>query len=89
MAKIIGIKVIVTKAGNKGYEYHLADTFDEYTKEHSECYGNQVFTEYSSKAFNVNVGDEVIPVYGKGYQGKAQLIDLHNVTESKLKINNK
>ena len=29
----------------------------------------------------------MILVYGKGYQGKAQLIDIHNVTDNKLKMN--
>lgn len=87
MTKISGIKVITTKAGNKGYEYHFIGEFSEYDRAHAECHGNQVFTEYSSKAFQVNVGDEVILVYGKGFQGKAQLMDICNVSESKLKIN--
>lgn len=87
MARVIGIKVITTKAGNKGYDYQLCDVFNEYDMEHAECYGSQVFTEYSSKAFNVKPGDEVVLVYGKGFQGKAQLIDIHNVADSKLKIN--
>lgn len=87
MAKLLGIKVVATKSGKDGYEYQFVDEFDEYSKNHAECYGNQVFTEYSSKMFKAKVGDEVILVYGKGYQGKAQLVDLHNVTENKLKMN--
>ncbi len=87
MQKVFGVKVITTKAGNKGYEYHICGDFSDYDKEHAECYGNQVFTEYSSKAFNVKPGDEVILVYGKGFQGKAQLIDIHSAADNKLKIN--
>lgn len=87
MSKIIGIKAITTKSGNKGFEYHLAESFNEYDREHADCYGNQVFTEYSTKAFKVNVGDEVILIYGKGFQGKAQLVDMHIADDSKLKIN--
>lgn len=87
MAKLIGIKIVATKSGKDGYEYHFADEFDEYSKNHAECYGKQVFTEYSQKLFKAKVGDEVILVYGKGYQGKAQLIDIHNVTDNKLKMN--
>lgn len=87
MAKLIGVKVIATKSGNKGYEYHFSDAFSEYDKEHAECYGEQVFSEYSSKAFNVNVGDAVRLIYGKGFQGRAQLMDILMVSDSKLKIN--
>jgi len=87
MAKLLGIKVITTKSGNKGFEYHFADAFSDYDKEHSECYGNQVFSEYSTKAFKVNVGDEVDIIYSKGFQGKAQLMDIFNISDSKLKIN--
>lgn len=86
MTKLSGIKVITTKAGNKGYEYHFIDEFSEYDREHAECYGNQVYSEYSSKAFQVKVGDEVTLIYGKGFQGKAQLIDMYSVSENKLKI---
>lgn len=87
MAKLIGVRAITTKAGNKGFEYHFADAFSDYDKTHAECFGNQVFSEYSSQAFKVNVGDEVDIIYGKGYQGKAQLMDILVVFDSKLKIN--
>lgn len=83
MAKILGIKVTVNKLGSKYYEYHFASTFSDYDKEHSECYGNQVFSEFSTKAFHVSVGDEVDIIYGKGFQGKAQLIDIRTVSNSK------
>lgn len=86
MAKIIGIKKIITKAGKEGYEYHCADKFDSYTLEHAECSGNQVFTEYSPIQFNVKVGDDVILVYQKGFQGRAQLMEMHSI-ENKLKMN--
>ena len=28
MAKLIGIKIVATKSGKDGYEYHFADEFD-------------------------------------------------------------
>lgn len=87
MAKLVGVKVITKKDGEKGYMYYILDAFSDYDKEHAECYGNQVFSEYSTKAFKVNVGDEVDIVYAKGYQDKAVLMDLHVVSENK--INNK
>lgn len=87
MAKIIGIKEITTKAGKKGWEYHMADKFSEYDLEHSNCSGSQVISEYSSTQFPVKVGDDVSLVYGKGYQGKAQLVDIQLATDNRLKIN--
>ncbi len=87
MAKILGIKEITTKAGKKGCEYHIADAFSEYDLEHSNCTGCQVISEYSSTLFPVKVGDEVDLVYGKGYQGKAQLVDIQLTTDNKIKIN--
>ena len=30
MTKLLGIKVITTKAGNRGYEYYFLDEFTEY-----------------------------------------------------------
>ena len=39
MAKLIGYKVVKTKSGNTGFEYHFADAFTEYDKEHAECFG--------------------------------------------------
>lgn len=86
MAKLAGVKVITTKAGNKGYEYHFIDEFGAFDKEHAEVYGNQVFSDYSSQAFNVNVGDEVEIIYGKGFQGKAQLTGIRSLSASKVKI---
>lgn len=87
MAKLVGIKAITTKVGNIGYEYHFIDEFPEYDRGHAECQGNCVLSEYTSKAFPVNVGDEVTLVYRKGFQGKAQLVGIYNVADGKLKIN--
>lgn len=86
MAKLVGVKVVTTKQGNKGYEYHFVDEFSLYDKEHSECYGSQVFSEYSSQAFNAKVGEDVEILYGKGFQGKAQLTGILSVSEGKVKI---
>ena len=88
MSQIIGIKAITTKSGNKGYEYHVCDDFSEYDKTHATCYGKQVLTEYASTAFNVNIGDEVQLVYGRGFQGKAQLVNIIPL-EAKPKTANK
>lgn len=85
MAKLVGVKVITTKAGNKGYEYAFIDKYSEYEMQHADCFGERAFAEYSSQAFNVNVGDEVEIIYGKGFQGKAQLTGILSVSEGKAK----
>ena len=85
MAKLVGVKVITTKAGNKGYEYHFVDDFPLYDKEHAECYGSHVFSEYSTQMFNAKVGEDVEVLYGKGFQGKAQLTGILSVSEGKVK----
>lgn len=88
MTKLVGVKVITVKStGKKGYMYFFLSDFPDFEKNNADCYGNSVFSEYSSKAFNVNVGDEVDVVYSKGFQGKAQLMDILVVTDSKQKIN--
>ncbi|MBE5967607.1 MAG: hypothetical protein E7255_11705 [Lachnospiraceae bacterium] len=89
MAKLVGMKVTTRQDGTKGYLYNFADSFSDYDKEHAECRGSQVFSEYSTKAFDVNVGDEVDVIYTKGFQNKAVLMDILVVSENKIKINNK
>lgn len=87
MIKLVGVKIITVKSsGNKGYMYYFIGDFSDYEKKNAEVYGNSVFSEYSSKLFNVSVGDEVDIVYSKGYQDKAQLMDILVVTDSKEKI---
>ncbi len=89
MATLLGVKAITTKSGSKGYEYHFCDDFSVYDKEHAECFGEQTINEYSSTKFDVNIGDEVKLIYGKGFQGRAQLIDIQKTSDNKLKITNK
>ena len=87
MTKLVGIKIVTTKSGKTGYAYQFMSDFTDYDTTHAQCIGNQVFSEYSSQAFQVKVGDEVEIVYGKGFQGKAQLMDIRTVLDSKIKIN--
>lgn len=76
MAKLLGIKEITTKAGNKGYNYYFSDDFSDYELEHNACSGQSVVQEYSSKAFDVKIGEECTLVYGRGFQDKAQLTNI-------------
>lgn len=85
MAKLVGVKVVTTKTGNKGYEYHFIDEFNTYDINNAECYGKQVFSEYSTQLFNAKVDEEVEVIYSKGFQGKAQLTGIRSVSEGKVK----
>lgn len=87
MVKLVGIKGITTKTGTKGYEYSFLGDYSDYDKEHAECVGNAVFTEYSPRDLKMNVGDDVELIYAKGFQGKAQLLEARVISEGKLKIN--
>ncbi len=87
MSEIIGIKQITTKTGKTGTEYSIAEEFSDYDKEHSVCQGRKVITEYSSASFPVNVGDEVTLIYGKGFQGRAQLVNIIAKTTDRPKLN--
>lgn len=85
MAKLVGMKVTTRPDGTKGYIYNFADSFSKYDKEHAECRGSRVFSEYSKMSFDVNIGDEVDVIYDKGFQDKAVLVDILVVSESKTK----
>jgi hypothetical protein len=68
-------------AGRTGVTYHLCGEFSDYDKENSDAKGYQVFSEFAYKDFGVEVGDIVMVVYGKGFQGKA---NLENIVPTKL-----
>lgn len=88
MTKLVGVKRIMIKSGNGyGYEYYFSDDFSEYDKEHAQCFGNRVFSEYSSNAFDVKVGQDVEIVYGKGFQGKAMLMNIIAISDNNVKVN--
>jgi len=85
MAQLVGIKCITTQKGNKGFIYSFLDEYTDYDKENAQCVGKQSVSEYATKLFNVDVGSEVNLVYGKGFQGKAQLINVLPVSQSNIK----
>lgn len=78
--KVLGIKATVMASGKNqgktGFTYYMAKDFTDYDKETSDCKGCSVTQEFSYKDFGVNIGDEVEPVYEKGYQDKAVLVNL-------------
>ena len=78
--KLIGIKEVTMTSGKNegktGYTYFFEKPFTDYELSNSVCYGCSVAQEFSYTKFNVAVGDEVSPVYEKGYQDKAVLVNL-------------
>ncbi len=80
---ILGIKKTSYK-GKDGsdkiaYNYSCTKDYTEYEQENAECKGQDVIREYSSKAYDVQVGDVVDLVYEPGYEGKATLVDMRIV----------
>lgn len=78
--KVIGIKATKMTTGRNegktGYTYYFVKDFSDYDKENSECQGSCVTQEFSYTDFGVSVGDEVTPVYDRGFQDKAILTNL-------------
>lgn len=78
--KLVGIKEIVMSsgknAGKTGYTYSFTKPFSDYELTNGVCTGVSVSSEFSYTRFDVNVGDEVTPVYDKGFQDKAVLVNL-------------
>lgn len=78
--KVIGIKATKMTSGKNegkiGFTYYFEKEFSDYDKENSTCFGNSVTSEFSYTDFGVSVGDEVSPVYEKGFQDKAVLVNL-------------
>lgn len=78
--KVIGIKATEMTSGKNvgktGYTYFMSAPFTDYELETSVCNGTKVTSEFSYTNFGVAVGDEVTPVYEKGFQDKAILVNL-------------
>lgn len=78
--KLIGIKAIKMTSGKNegktGYNYYFEKDFTEYEKQNSQCKGSSVTTEFSYEDFGINVGENVTPLYDKGFQDKAVLVNL-------------
>lgn len=78
--KVIGIKKVeMTEGKNKGkvaFTYFLQCPFSAYEQANTVCLGAKVTSEFSYTDFYVAVGDEVTPVYEKGFQDKAVLVNL-------------
>ena len=78
--KLVGIKEVTMSSGKNegktGYTYFFEKPFTDYELSNSVCYGCSVTQEFYYTKFNVSVGDEVSPVYEKGYQDKAVLVNL-------------
>lgn len=78
--KVIGIKATEMttgkNAGKTGFTYYFEKPFTDYEIQTSDCQGFAVTSEFSYTDFGVYVGDEVTPVYDKGFQDKAVLVNL-------------
>lgn len=78
--KIVGIKEVTMTSGKNegktGYTYYFEKPFTDYELTNSVCFGCAVTSEFSYTRFEVAVGDVVIPVYDKGFQDKAVLVNL-------------
>lgn len=78
--KLIGIKATKMTTGKNegktGYTYYFEKEFSDYDKENSVCQGCCVTNEFSYTDFGIAIGDEVTPIYEKGFQDKAVLVNL-------------
>ena len=78
--KILGIKATVMTSGKNegktGYTYYFSKPFSDYEKENCTCQGEAVTQEFSYTDFGIAVGENVTPVYDKGFQDKAVLVNL-------------
>lgn len=78
--KLIGIKAVKMTSGKNegktGYTYYFEKDFTDYEKENGVCQGKCVTSEFSYTDFGIAVGELVTPVYDKGYQDKAVLVNL-------------
>ena len=74
VSKVVGIKKVVNKETNKeSFTYCFQIPFTQYEIENCSCEGICVTAEYSAVDLGLKVGDTGIPVYSKGFQGKAVL----------------
>lgn len=78
--KLIGIKATKMTSGKSegktAYTYFLTSPYTDYEIQTSECCGLKTTSEFSYTKFDVAVGDEVTPVYEKGFQDRAVLVNL-------------
>lgn len=78
--RLVGIKATTMTSGKNegktGYTYSFMKEYTEYEKDNSTCEGYAVTTEFSYTHFGVSIGDYVTPVYEKGFQDKAILVNL-------------
>lgn len=78
--KLLGIKATKMTSGRNegktGYTYYFEKDFTDYEKGSAVCQGSSVTSEFSYTDFGVAVGDHVTPVYEKGFQDKAVLVNL-------------
>lgn len=72
---VVGIKRGLSKETQKPFTVlHVVKSFDDYDQENSE--GNAVESLYVRKNVQVEVGDEIEPVYGVGFKGMAIVKDV-------------
>lgn len=78
--KLLGIKATKMTTGRNqgktGFTYYFEKDFTDYEKENSVCYGVSICQEFSYTDFGIAVGEYVEPVYDKGFQDKAVLVNL-------------
>lgn len=78
--KLLGIKATKVTSGKNegktGFRYYFIKDFSDYEKDNSVCEGSCVCEEFSYTDFGVKIGDDVSPVYEKGFQDKAVLVNL-------------
>lgn len=76
LAKILGLAVVESKKGTYGTILSLEIPFDDYRQETAKyCSGMDCVQEYirGDLSSQINVGQEVTLIYGRGYEGKAVL----------------
>lgn len=69
--KLLGIETINSKKG-LFYKYYIGFSSDS-------CLGYLVRDYFTSKTFDISLGDEVELVFGSGYDKKAYLIEIKRV----------
>lgn len=78
--KVLGIKSTKMTSGKNegkmGITYFFEKDFSDYDMSTSKCEGSTICQEFSYTDFGVKVGDIVNPVYEKGYQDRAILVNL-------------
>lgn len=78
--KLLGIKATKMTTGKNegktGYTYYFEKDFSDYDKENSVCQGSCICQEFSYTDFGIAIGDHCEPVYEKGFQDKAILVNL-------------